>query len=563
MSQIIKNCKISKEKFTITSDDIIFYKNINVLFGDDEKNGLPTLCPNERMRRRLAWRNERNLFNRDCSVSGKKIVSMYSSDVKFPVYDNDYWWGDEWDAKDFFIKPNLTESFFYQFEKLLNIVPRMARIQQGTCENSRFTNCASYNKNCYLLFTANFNEDCSYGNNIFNSQNSIDNLRMIKSELCYECVDVEECYNSLFLNNSKRCTDSYFLKNCISCSNCFGSANLRNKEYYFLNKKYSKEEYLKKLKSVEIEKYSKTKDLRKFFKKHFLQYPVKSAEVLKNENSSGNYLYNSKNSFECWDALNLEDCKYSGDGEFIKSSYDVNYYGCSETNELLYECEGVGHGVYNMKFSKLCWGGCKNLEYCIECFKSEDCFGCIGLKNAQYCIFNTQYSKEQYFELREKMREHMQKTGEWGEFFPIKLSPFGYNQTVAQEYFPLTKEVALEMKYNWGVDDNSAKYTGINYVIPDDIKDVDVDICTKILECEVTKKLYKITSQELQFYKKMNIPIPRKCPDQRHKERMALRNPRKLFERNCDNCNVEISTTYAPERLEKVYCEKCYVDSVD
>ena len=32
----------------------------------------------------------------------------------------------------------------------------------------------------------------------------------------------------------------------------------------------------------------------------------------------------------------------------------------------------------------------------------------------------------------------MMITGEWGEFFPSSLSPFGYNETVAQEYFPLT-----------------------------------------------------------------------------------------------------------------------------
>jgi len=31
----------------------------------------------------------------------------------------------------------------------------------------------------------------------------------------------------------------------------------------------------------------------------------------------------------------------------------------------------------------------------------------------------------------------MIETGEWGEFFHPSLSPFGYNETVAQEYYPL------------------------------------------------------------------------------------------------------------------------------
>jgi hypothetical protein len=37
----------------------------------------------------------------------------------------------------------------------------------------------------------------------------------------------------------------------------------------------------------------------------------------------------------------------------------------------------------------------------------------------------------------------MQETGERGEFFHRNLSPFGYNETVANEYFPLSKEEAI------------------------------------------------------------------------------------------------------------------------
>jgi len=37
-----------------------------------------------------------------------------------------------------------------------------------------------------------------------------------------------------------------------------------------------------------------------------------------------------------------------------------------------------------------------------------------------------------------------------------------------------------------------------------------------------------------------------------------LKNPRKLYIRNCDKCGKEMKTTYAPERPEIVYCENCY-----
>jgi len=565
-NRVERICEVSKQKFVIMPEDIEFYKKSGVIL-DDDIRGLPTLCPEERMRRRLAWRNERSLYNRECSGTGKKIVSMYSADQKFPVYDNSFWWGDEWDGKDNFFDFDFSKQFFLQFENLLNVAPRMARVQQGVCENSTFTNCASNNKNCYLLFAVNSSEDCAYGAFVLNCKNSFDNLYLTKSELCYESVTSEDCYSSTFLQNSKRCSESHFLKNCISCTNCFGSVNLRNKEYYFLNKKYSKEEYFKKLEEVGLSKYSRVKNLRKYFAKLFQKYPVKFSESLQNHNSSGDYLYNSKDSFECWDASNLESCKFVSDSENIKTSYDVSSYGCLDTNELLYECAGVGLGVYNVKFSNLCWGGCKNLEYCIECFKSEDCFGCIGLKNAKYCILNKQYSKEEYFILREKIISYMKTTKEWGEFFPMSISPFGYNTTIANEFFPLKDPELCDsknrLKYKWSPEKTQAKYEGLEYEIPDDIKDVSDEILQKILQCEVTGKYYKIVQSELKFYRKMNIPIPRKCPDQRHKERFNIRNPRKLFERTCEGCDVKISTTYAKERPEKVFCEKCYLERVD
>ena len=60
-------------------------------------------------------------------------------------------------------------------------------------------------------------------------------------------------------------------------------------------------------------------------------------------------------------------------------------------------------------------------------------------------ILNTSYSAHEYETLCAKIIGHMQSTAEWGEFFPHELSPFGYNETVAQEYFPMTEE-AVKMQ---------------------------------------------------------------------------------------------------------------------
>ncbi|USN57480.1 MAG: hypothetical protein H6766_03435 [Candidatus Peribacteria bacterium] len=76
--------------------------------------------------------------------------------------------------------------------------------------------------------------------------------------------------------------------------------------------------------------------------------------------------------------------------------------------------------------------------YSFNCDSSSHLFGCIGLRNKSYCIFNKQYTKEEYNALVPKIIEHMKQTGEWGEFFHPSLSPFGYNETVANEYYPVT-----------------------------------------------------------------------------------------------------------------------------
>jgi hypothetical protein len=157
------------------------------------------------------------------------------------------------------------------------------------------------------------------------------------------------------------------------------------------------------------------------------------------------------------------------------------------------------------------------------------------------------------------------QAGEWGQFFPRELSPFGYNETIAQEYFPLTKKQVLEKGWRWKEEEEGPEeqnYLGPVVPVPDDIKDADEGICTKILRCESSGKLFKINPKELTFYRTMKLPLPRKCFMQRQKERFALRNPRHLWKRNCAKCKKEIETTYSPERPETVYCEECYLATV-
>ncbi|MCF7846693.1 MAG: hypothetical protein K9M51_01345, partial [Candidatus Gracilibacteria bacterium] len=140
----------------------------------------------------------------------------------------------------------------------------------------------------------------------------------------------------------------------------------------------------------------------------------------------------------------------------------------------------------------------------------------------------------------------------------MNLSPFAYNETVAQEYFPLTKEEVISRGLQWK-DPDKKDYLPQTLKIPETLEYVSESICKEILACTNCKKNYKIQKVEIEFYKKMKLPLPRKCPDCRHAARVKLRNPRQLFDRTCANCSDLFQTTFAPDRPEQVFCEKCFL----
>jgi len=164
----------------------------------------------------------------------------------------------------------------------------------------------------------------------------------------------------------------------------------------------------------------------------------------------------------------------------------------------------------------------------------------------------------------------------FGEFFPTELSPFAYNETIAQEYFPLTKEEVLNKNYRWR-DPDIKQYviTKKPEELPDDVNNVTDDILNETIGClhggactEQCATAFRIVPQELQFYRNYNLPIPRLCPNCRHYHRLRQRNPFKLWKRPCAcanaahahgaTCTKEPETTYSPESLAIVYCDECY-----
>ncbi|MFA7685791.1 MAG: hypothetical protein WCX95_03240 [Candidatus Gracilibacteria bacterium] len=514
---------------------------------------LPLNCSECRQKRRMVFRNERSLYYNKSFKSGKKIITIYSEGGPFKIIDQDEWWDDSFEAEIYGRDFDFSRPFFEQFKDLQLKVPRWAR-QHLNCENAEFTNNCANVKNSYLDFSCNDCDEIYYCMKVYGSNNCLDSMWLYDSQYCCECVQSHNCYNVHYSQLSEDCRDSYFLFDCSSCHDCILCAGIKNGQYMILNQKYSKENY-EKQKDVFLKTlYADKKQLVVLLDQLKQKVVHKNVHNLSVENCTGDFVSNSKGVTNGFNIINCEDCVDAYNSSKLKNCYGAY---CSDVGELCIDCD-TNYDLYECTFCTYVVS-CKNSHYCDQCFYIKNCFGCVGLKHREYMIFNKQYTKEEYDSLVPKIIEHMEKVGEWGLPFTATLSSFAYNETVAQDSYPLTKEQALSRGYRWYEPKEEAKYFGTIYEIPNNSEEIDKTICDKILTCEVTNKNYKIIPQEFDFYKKFNIPVPRRCPEQRYRDLLALQNPTKLNDVICADCQKFIKTTYPQGTSLKILCEECYL----
>jgi hypothetical protein len=557
-------CRTCSKEFEITSEDLRFYEKVSPVFaGKKELVPPPTRCPDCRKQRRTSWRNDRLLYSRSCGLCGRRMISLYSPDKPYNVYCYDCWWSDKWDPHEHAQDFDFTRTFAEQFQPLQLNTPRIAFFNTNS-ENSEYSNNSARNKNCYMVCACFDSENVYHSRMIRDSRDVLDSTSCVEGcELCYECSQCEKCYNLKYSFNCKGCIDSAFLYDCHNCRNCYRSTGLRNKQFCFENKQYTKEEWSNLI--PDLGSYRTLEAEGKKNSTFLLGSPHLFANFINCDACTGDDLIGCHNCLECYDVRDGEDCKFFERGDKAKDCYDC--FGAGNPAELLYEVGGMLSGYHTVVANMSYFGSM--LFYCDSCQNSANLFGCVGLKKAECCIFNKQHKKTDYDQLVPKIINHMRKTGEWGEFFPPDLSPYGYNESAATEYYPLSKEQARASGFKW-CDYQAPKADplrvingeGMNH-LPDHIEDIPEEVVDWALTCQVSGKPYRIIKQELKFYQNNNLAFPRVCPDQRFTDRISRSNRRKLWQRRCSKCSADIVTTFDPTRPEAVYCEKCYLRFVD
>lgn len=551
-----QQCIQCSRTFIITDRDQEFYNRLNV--------PPPTHCPDCRAQRRLSWRNERFLYQGACAACQKSILSVYHPGSDLTVYCQECYRSDTWDARHYGREIDWSQPFFQQFTALYKAVPKMSTYSIRS-ENSEYCNYVGDAKNSYLCFGSIVIEDCLYGSPYYSKQ-CIDSLLIRECELCYECITCERLYHCFWCQD---CFDSRDLISCYDVKNsadCIGSAGLRNAHYMIFNKQHTEAEYRRFRGQLNFCDLKAMENVQQEFERILLKTPRRFMIGVKNEDVSGNYINESKAAYYCFDVKRIEHCSYAAQVIDLKDCYDINY---TEENELCYEYWG-NYRNHHCIYSSTSYG-CSDLWYCMSCEFTKQSFGCVGLRKAEYCILNKSVGETEYHRLVPKLIAHMKQTREWGEFFSIQHSPFAYNESVAQEYYPLTEEQVKQFGWRW-LSRDTRQYQPQTYVVPEQIVDVADDITDAVLACQNCHRNYNLIQQELNFYKAEGIPIPRVCPNCRHLARMKKRTDRALWQRQCmctqtdhghkGRCRTEFSTAYDVNSKAIVYCEACYQKTI-
>ena len=406
-------------------------------------------------------------------------------------------------------------------------------VRVGNCDNVDYADVVFDSKNVYMgyfvvfdcedvLYTFVARENCK---RVFNSVMVFKN-----SENIYWSNGVVECFNIFYSKYVYNCSDIWFSTNVQGCHHCILCDGLENASYCIRNEQYTKEDY-------EIEKAK------------FLTQKGQFEEWF-------DALSHQARSFWCSevDGGFLIDCENVQDGYFsynIRNAHNIMFQWGEKMNEEVYDMF-IGGALYgtHMYANQGMWGSehayfChigvhnSNVFYCMTMDTCSYCFGCIGLRNKQYCILNKQYTKEVWHRLVDQIFASMEQEWTFWQFFPGWMCPYYFNDTCSvliddslskQEveaawYLWREEEIKVDIPEWMEVVEVSelGEYEGNKSPQPPFIKGgddasswgdgqiwwIDPAILKKVIRDE-EGNVYRVIKMEYDFLMKYGLPLPRK-----------------------------------------------------
>lgn len=548
-------CASCNFEFEISEDDIVSYKFFRV--------PPPQLCPLCRLRQKAASGLRLPPFYRKpCAVPGhtERPVTIFPSTSPHLIYDNNFWRSDHWDELAFGLDYDPQNPFFDAFKRLFFAVPHQALFVDPSNINSEYSIGGAGSRGCYYVSVPLNSENIMYAFLPMKSRDCVDVTNIENSELLYECINAWESYNCNFSMDITKCRDSWFLYDCKNCDHCFMSSNLRNKSYYFYNKPLDRATYEEKLRSLGLASRDTLNKLVEEFEGLKKSATHRAIDTRNAIDSVGDRISDCKKCFYVFEAHeNCENLRYVQSAVTVKDAADV--YGIANSENIfgsygLSMSSGVRFSN-NIRFSN-------DIEYSAYIRYSKYCFGSVGLRNKSFCIFNKQFTEEEYWRRVDAIKTAMLARSEYGEFFPLGWMP--YQNTMANIEFPMNKNEAVKLGIPWW-EETEEHLPDIQKIseseIPQTVGEIEDSILQKGIVCRISGKLFRIVQPELDLYRKKNIPVPVVHPDVRMRRRFASINRFRLWPHNCEKCGGDILTSYDPSRKLKIWCEPCFLSEFE
>jgi len=540
-----RTCIETGEEFEITAQEIEMLKLLRV--------PPPTITWWAAMRREGAFLAGYDLFLRP-TLNATNAISFYDPATTVPLVTKTHWQSDTFDAMAYNQDAKTDEPFFEQWQRLSNSVPRSALVQHGIKENSDWVTYGMDYKDGYGCYAGIGMEDAIYSDSCGYCQHVLETNFSGYCEFCYDSV---MCLRSSRLLFCERCEESVSLTFCLACKNCsdcFGCTNLKNKHFCFLNEQLTEEDYKRHLSNIDLTEA-----------RIIAEWKSKIAAVWSRTFRCANHILRAED--ELGD--DIEDSR-SAYGVSIRQSERVyGSYGIVECRDIMWSfypkgserCYGCKDTIHSSE-ATICIAcdHCIDIKYSESLIHCEHCFGCIGLKHKRFCLFNKQYTEEEYWRLVDAIKSTMLERGEYGEFFPYSASPFAYNASHAGMLFPLSKEEVTRLGGRWydaaqvtlnaNIEDVSA--------IPERLADVTDAIVKRRFRCPETGRAFFFTAPQLALHRELGVALPRRHSLIDRIRRTLKTLPPRLYTRTCASCKASVATRIPPAMTAPILCGLCY-----
>lgn len=467
---------------------------------------LPQLHPVELCRRITAYGNLTYLFRTSSALSQQPVITRYNPVLGIKVCSEEEFI-DKVDNRDAGRAVDFQRSFLSQWGELFYDCLHHPR-NATQCEDSEFVNGALQLKSCYLCFSSFDSRDCCYCWAIAKCSDCIDLFASTGCELCFDSVDLHGCYASQSSVQCHNCQNLFGCFSCDNCSDCIGCAGLERKKYCVFNQQLSAREYLEFRDAHRTQRRRVRAQLLEQCHAAWAASGVEPRLTTACERVSGAYLTRCEDVTESYNCSSTRQSSWLFDGKESDSCAVGMFHNCSHC------FDGIAFRSMGVAYSYTVFGG-SNIFYSMSMHNEcADCFGCVGLQRQRYCILNRQYTKSEYEQILPRVVSLMKSHGEWGEWFPLALSPHFYHESAVDQYLePIPLQVASYRGYRIGEEPHAtaAENTVDAADLPDEFNDSDVDSLSRVsVRCVRSGRVFNLQRGELRLSLRLGIPLPQR-----------------------------------------------------